>query len=772
MAARCRHRTTFALLLVAAGTVGHVKCACATGAGDSNDTGTASETSQSLPGVTVTGQRDTADREQPAGTTASVDALQMQTTVNAVDVEDAAKYLPSIFIRKRNYGDTQPVIETRNWGVNASARTLVYVDDIPISALIANNNTIGAPRWGMVSPEEIDHLDLLYGPYASEYAGNSMGGVMHIVTRQPQTTQATFEQTGALQTFDLYGTDHHYGTSQSSATIGGRSGGLTWFVAGNFQNSFSQPLSLVTAGAPPAGSAGSVLAANKLGQPADVVGAGGLLHTREANLLVRLGYDLSPVWRLNWLIDYWRNDADSAVASYLTDGAGVPSYGRVAAFASNRYTLLENHLMNGLSLKSDSHSSWDAEAVATYYDFLQDRQLSPAGIAPAGTATSDAFSNNGRLADYGGTQWGTVDLKGIWRPLGADGPQEVSLGAHVDRYVLDNPTLNTTDWPDRHSQAGLYSSGRGRTETNAVWLQDVWNLSTAWRTTVGGRVEHWRASDGFNFSGSTGVTQPTESANAFSPKGVVSWRSGDAWTLTGSIARSVRFPTVGELYQLVSTGSTFSSPNPDLEPERDLSGELSVERAIVAGSVRLSVFQENTRDALTSQTSTLPGYPVPVTFVVNVGEVRNRGVELALQKTDVLLRGLDLEGSATFVDSRTLSDPQFVSSAGTTADGKHAPYVPRWRGTFVATYHAGERWALTLAGRYSGQMYSTLDNTDDTPHVFGAFDSFFVMDARLHCDVSPHLSASLGVDNLNNYQYFLYHPFPQRTFIADLRLKL
>ncbi len=58
----------------------------------------------------------------------------MQATVNAVDVEDATKYLPGIFIRKRNYGDTQPVMATRDWGLNSSARTLVYVDDIPISA--------------------------------------------------------------------------------------------------------------------------------------------------------------------------------------------------------------------------------------------------------------------------------------------------------------------------------------------------------------------------------------------------------------------------------------------------------------------------------------------------------------------------------------------------------------------------------------------------------------------------------------------------------------
>ena len=718
--------------------------------------------------VTITGQRSKTAREDFPATTASVSQEQVQDTVNGVDVEDAAKYLPSIFIRKRNYGDTQPVLATRDWGLNSSARTLVYVDDIPISALLANNNTIGAPRWGMVSPEQIDRIDMLYGPYSSEYPGNSMGGVMRIVTRSPQATEFTLEQTQALQSFSLYDTDNHYGTSQTSATAAGRSGNLSWFLGGNFQNSFSQPLSFITASSPPAGTSGAIVADNKLGQPADVLGAGGLQHTRESNVLARIGYDLTPVWSATYLVDFWRNDADASAGTYLTGATRLPTYAHNAGFASNTYQWVENHLMNGLSVKSNSCSTWDGEAVVTYYDFLEDRELSPAGVTPTGTG----FTSNGRLADLGGTGWGTVDLKGIWRPLGPGGPQEMSFGGHVDRYVLNNPTFNTTSWQERATQASLYSSGRGKTQTEAFWAQDVWTINPLWQVTVGGREEHWQASGGYNFSGTTGVVQPNESADAFSPKATVRWRAGDDWTVTGSVARAVRFPTVGELYQLVSTGSTYSTPNPNLAPERDLSGEVAIERSVPGGSTRLSLFQENTRDALISQTADLAAYPVPVTYVVNVGEIRNRGLELAAQQSDLLVHGFDLEGSVTFVDSTILSNDEFASATGTTSAGKHAPYVPRWRATLVATYRPTSRWALTVAGRYSGQMYSTVDNSDTTSHVFGAFDSFLVFDARVHYDVTEHLSAALGVDNFTNREYFLFHPFPQRTVVADLRLKL
>jgi iron complex outermembrane receptor protein len=29
--------------------------------------------------------------------------------------------------------------------------------------------------------------------------------------------------------------------------------------------------------------------------------------------------------------------------------------------------------------------------------------------------------------------------------------------------------------------------------------------------------------------------------------------------------------------------------------------------------------------------------------------------------------------------------------------------------------------------------------------------------------------ASIGIDNLNNRKYFLFHPFPQRTVTAELK---
>ena len=130
-----------------------------------------------------------------------------------------------------------------------------------------------------------------------------------------------------------------------------------------------------------------------------------------------------------------------------------------------------------------------------------------------------------------------------------------------------------------------------------------------------------------------------------------------------------------------------------------------------------------------------------------------------------------MSGSVTFVDSRILSDPTFRNAAGVLTDvtGKYTPNIPRLKSTAVATYRHDEHWSGTLAARYSERVWATLDNTDINPNTYQGFARHFVMDTRLRYQVDKQWSAAVGVDNLNNQKYYLFHPFPQRTVVAEVR---
>jgi len=430
------------------------------------------------------------------------------------------------------------------------------------------------------------------------------------------------------------------------------------------------------------------------------------------------------------------------------------------SFSNNIYRLKETHWMHSAGLKSSTPGAWSWEIVGSLYDFGESEQRLPSASLPG------AFDGGaGNITDMSGTGWYTADARAFWRPEGMDGVHQLSFGAHTDRYTLSNERSAATDWISG-DEGALLTAAQGKTETHALWFQDVWHFAPAFILTAGGRFEIWRAYDGCNYSLSPALSavQPELDATRFSPRATLAWHPTDDWIVKASFGEAYRFPTVSELYQAITTGQTLTVPNPNLKPEHAVSAELAIERMLPGGRVRLSLFSENISDALISQSAPLvPGSTQLFNYVQNIDHVRSRGVEAVVQKDNVLIEGLTLQGSVTYVDSIIESNPVLAASVG-----KQTPQVPRWRATAVATYRPNEAWAFTLAARYSDRVYATIDNSDVVTHTFQGFESYLVIDVKVSYQVTERWSVAVGADNLTNTNYFLFHPFPQRTIMAEL----
>ena len=152
-----------------------------------------------------------------------------------------------------------------------------------------------------------------------------------------------------------------------------------------------------------------------------------------------------------------------------------------------------------------------------------------------------------------------------------------------------------------------------------------------------------------------------------------------------------------------------------------------------------------------------------VTNIQNVDKARIRGVETSAQRRNIL-RGLDLTGSVTFADSEVLENNKSPASVG-----KKMLRIPDWRAMLATTWHPAETMDFTLAGRYSGRQYGELDNSDINDQTFGGSSKFLVVDAKFNYRFDKNLSMSVGVDNLNNEKYYAFHPYTQRTWIAQVK---
>ncbi len=727
--------------------------------------------------ILVVAQRQTATIENAPNSRAAIDSATIETTINARNVEDTLKYLPSLVVRKRHIGDSQAPLATRTSGLGASARSLIYADGALLSALVGNNNTTASPRWNLVSTEEISRIDVLYGPFSAAYPGNAIGAVVNITTRLPDAFEATLNAGTSVQQFDLYDTHQTLPAYQLGGTIGNRFGPVAVFASVDHVDSLSQPLGFVTAIRPATTSTagtptqGGFNDLNRTGAAIRVLGATGIERQVQDRFKVKAAIDVSAALRLTYVGSLFLNDTNSTVQTYLTGTAsGSPVFagnlnidGRsytvaTSAFSGQVYHTDQRQWSHNLSL-TGSHDRFDWQVIGTLYDVAKDQQRISNTALPAGQTGGAGF-----ITDLAGTGWKTLDAKGAWRS-DADASHTVSFGLHGDWFEIASNRFNTTNWING-APGTLNLVGSGKTRTYAVWAQDAWRVLPAVTLTLGGRYEWWRAYNGVNFSQSPAiarVNQPPLSASKFSPKAALAWKIDPQFTLRLSLAQAWRFPTVGELYQIV-TNPVPSVPNPNLRPERARSAELALEHADSHGTVRLSLFNEVINDALISQTGPLSVTPVQLgTFVQNVDETRARGVEFAVQRTNIVPH-LDLSGSVTYADAVTSKNRVFPQAVG-----KLLPSVPHWKASVVGTWRPSDAVALTAAARYASRNFGTLDNSDIIGNTFQGFHRYFVVDLRAQLKVADQLQFGIGIDNVNNNRYFLFHPFPQRTFAADVK---
>lgn len=722
--------------------------------------------------VTITGNRPTSLPTQIPTTIEGITKADIERDINATDAEDALKYLPSLLVRKRYIGDyNHAVLSTRASGTGNSARSMVYADGILLSNYLGNGATF-APRWGMVSPEEIDRVDVLYGPFSAAYGGNSVGAVVDYVTRMPTRFEAHAKLTLTHQPFKLYRTDDKYDGKQGSFALGDRRGAWSWFVDVSRTDSEGQPLTFPTrllsagvvgkAGEPVSGAVPGV---DRNNNPWHLLGAGTRYHTVQDQIKAKLAYDFSPTMRATYTFGLWRNESQGRPASYLRDAAGRPVYSGVVNIDGRSYTLgqtdfnLSNedlqHLMHGLTVKTNTKGVFDWEVAASVYDYDKD-QLRAATVALPAALTG----GKGRLVNQGGTGWNTFAAKGVWRP---DAAHVAEFGYQREAYTLRSAETPTADWIGGAPVGDPSSRFTGRTETNSLYAQDTWKFAPQWKTVLGARFERWHAHDGYTVTASKGAAHAARTENFVSPKAALAYQASEDWVLKASLGRAVRMPTVSELYQGgVNAAGQLTNNDPNLKPERSWTTELSGERKLAEGYLRLTAFGERTSDALYSQTNVLV-LPL-VTNIQNVDRIRTKGLEASYAAK---VFGLDLSSSVTWTDSRIIRNDKSPSSVG-----KRQPRIPEWRATGVASYAFNDQLSATLAARYSGKQFTTLDNADINGFAYQGSSKYFTADARLRYRFNQQWSMALGVDNLNNYQYWNFHPYPQRTYVAELKYDL
>ena len=747
--------------------------------------------------VTVTGDRPSSLPTNIPTTMESISGKDIEEKINATDSEDALKYFPSLLVRKRYIGDyNHAMLSSRASGTGNPARSAVYADGILLSNYLGNSisGLSFPPRWGMVTPEEIERVDVMYGPFSAAYPGNSVGAVVDYVTRMPTQFESHAKIGYSHQPFSLYNTNDKYRAWQTSASVGNKNGDWSYFLNFNHTDSVGQPLTFATRtvstgvaptpGAPTPGVVvnGAVSDKNNTNAGIYVIGAGTQYSTIQDHIKTKLSYDFNSTMRATYTLGIWQNTSEGRPTSYLTNsttGAPVTSGPIVINgkqfsdnSASSKFALtgadfpLTNesitHFMHGLSLKTNTQEKFDWEVAFSLYDYSKDqkRQNSSTNTLPTALSTG-----SGTIADGAGTGWKNLALRGTWRPHGVKGDHVVDFGYQQDNYKLQYLTSTITGNWISDSAGAMSSNVGGKTQMHSLYAQDTWRISSRWKTVLGLRSETWSAFDGYTqTSGAANLFYGERKETFFSPKAAVSFQLSETEVLKTSTGRAVRMPTVFELYGATATTNLQFINDPNLKPERSWTTEFSYEKDLNNALFRLTYFVETTQDGLFTQSIFDPIANKSVSTVQNVERIATQGLETAYSGQDVVFKGLDLAGSITYTDSIIKENIGYPDTIG-----KMQPNIPHWRATAVSAYRFNSAWTGSLAARYSGNQFRTLNNSDVNGFSYQGVSRFFTVDARARYKIDKEWSMAFGIDNLNNYQYWNFHPYPQRTYYAELK---
>jgi len=511
-----------------------------------------------------------------------------------------------------------------------------------------------------------------------------MGGAVNIETQIP--SQRRFHAEGSLfnQRYDELGFDEDLNGFKGFMSYGDKFGAFSIYASYNHLENDSQAQSFRYSQASQSAQgnetevSGAILDKDRYGNSVFYFADTGIVDTTTDHLKLKLGYELENWFALVNIAYEKRESTTDSPGNYLQAGNGEPVWsgkviqgGHVFSVSNRNFTISEDDrqsLLLGARLQGNLTEDWWMELSLSYFDILEDETRSSNA-----NPQDPTYTPAGQVTDYENTGWKTAELRfQNDRFLGNDA-LSLLAGMRHEQYSLEINNYSSDDY-QAGAKTNLTNSSGGETEISAVFTQLGWQITDSWDTAIGVRLERWESVDGFY--GSVDHIDRTESRS--SPKFSIGFNPDERWKFRYSLAKAYRFPIVEELFQNERTTNGTSLANANLEPEDGLHQNLSIERDIENGSLRLNFFHENIEDVIFAQSTIVDNRSIS-TFIP-IDNVETQGIEFIYNQFNLMSGALDVRFNLTFADSEITKN-----SANLNLEGKTFPRMPKWRSKLLLT---------------------------------------------------------------------------------------
>jgi iron complex outermembrane recepter protein len=571
-------------------------------------------------------------------------------------------------------------------GMPGASRSLILLNGVPL-----NKSAGGTINWHLVTPDEIDRIEIVKGPGSALYGNNAMSGVINIITRKPRKKIEGMINAG-------YGS---YNTFKTLAFLNGSnikdSKGIYWRFGGFYRQGDGYII-----------------------EPEDTRDSLNVnAFLKEGNLNALLGYQFGPDQKLEIDYRYYNDSRGNGVQVYEKDG----SY--------------ENFTDHNLRAGFEGNIKQTKINIKAFY-FKEGYYRQNENINKSGEY---------KLVD---TETDKIDM-GLWMTLSRTLEKKHLLTAGIDfkNGRLDNQEIYRTSPDITYTEGKIIFSAlflQDEMDLAADKLKLIAGLRFDYAMYYDGNFEVVNPTDKTGFTESDAISYPTSGWLEVSPKLALKYFLTKSFNAFISASTGFMPPKLDDLAGSRKISRGFKIANPELLPENITSFELGLdyslaEKLFIKSSGYYSLGNDfqylvATGDYLDPNSDE----PIPVYQRQNVSKVRIIGTELGVDY--FITKKIKFTGSYAYNYSKIVA---YNSSYGESLDGKYLNEVP------PNLVFLGLQWQNKIVDVFIDYAYTDYQWYDEFNTIL--VDSYSLVNIRLSKYVIKNLQLVLDIQDLLDEQF-------------------
>lgn len=691
-----------------------------------------------LDSMVVTATRTMKELKEVPSSVSVVTAKEIEER-NVTSVQEALQYMPGVYMSQNAQGG----ISLRGY---TGSDVLVLVDGVQM-----NETYNGSVNFNMIPVENIERIEVLRGAASSIYGGHAVGGVINIITKEP-------EEGTHVNAAVSYGSNN---TWKKALNVNSKVNDK-WSFGVGYENRKSDgyPGYFLSAD----GKSGKGEHSANLPTLSDgkyIYGGRGDKDWEHENYSAFVKYNFDDSKSLKYAYSKYKTDFSyKDPFTYVRDANGKPVWnGSVTTQDGNVINIKSSSFYGYENINErDTHNLVyhdEDNKFTTSFSYLNDKKSGFSSADVPDGYPDMSWEGEGHYSSHPGKIY-NFNIEKAWENVGK---HNIVLGANLKQEEMIQDRYNLSNWKNHDSVIDKTGQDKGKVKNAAIFVQDEYKISDPVTMYLGLRYDHYEKGSGTFWSTEAGSeyneTSASATYNEISPKVAFDFEADEDTHYYVSYGHSFNPPPIYQIYRYSEFTKYWYVPNPDLEPETSDTFEIGMKKSLNdKTNIGVTLYHVDTDDKIAGS-GILPGE----TF-------KGKGVKKYINFDSEERNGVEFEVNHKFSDKFSGYLNYAWQQGKLEKNGKESNQyeIPKH------LFHAGleynyDKWNALLDCQY----VSARQAPDSANGEYGAEDAYFLVNAGVNYEISKGVTLQFAVNNLLDREFYASEATAGRTYTVGMR---